>query len=134
MKPSVIVGLVFGILAMLINIFVVLPIRDRAPGFILISGLLFFNTLFSVLMTKRAQAYQLTWAEGMKSAIQSGMIQGIFYYLSILLIQKKISPGYFPELDTWKQYFLIFNMNIILFSIFSAIFGFISSALFQNRK
>lgn len=134
MKPSLLSGLFFGVLTILINVVVVQSVKEKSAAFILVSGLLFFNTMFAVLFTKRKQGYQLTWAEGMKAAIQGGMVQGIFYFLSIVLIQKKISPGYFPELDSWKQFLLIFNINIILFSIFSAIFGLITSTLFHNKK
>lgn len=134
MKPSIISGIIFGILTIIINVFLVLPIKEKSPAIILISGLLFFNTLFSVLFTKRANAYQLKWIDGMKSAIQSGIIMGLFYFFSIVLIQKFIQPGYFPELESLKQFFLIFNINIILFSIFSAIFGLITSTLLHNQK
>ena len=134
MKPSILAGLFFGLTTVALNVFIVLPIKDKAPTIILISGLLFFNTMFSVLLTKRKNGYQLKWSEGMKASIQSGMIQALFYFASIVLIQKKIMPGYFPELDSLKEFFLVFNMNIILFSIFSAIFGFISSTLFYNKK
>ena len=111
-----------------------MPIQQKTAGLILVSGLLFFNVLFSVLFTKKSQAYQLLWTEGIKAAIQSGIVQSIFYFFSIVLIQKKISPGYFPGLESWKQFLLIFNINIILFSIFSAIFGLIASTLFHNQK
>lgn len=134
MKPSIISGIIFGIFTIIINVFLVLPIKEKSPAIILISGLLFFNTLFSVLFTKRANAYQLKWIDGMKSAIQSGIIMGLFYFFSIVLIQKFIQPGYFPELESLKQFFLIFNINIILFSIFSAIFGLITSTLLHNQK
>jgi hypothetical protein len=134
MKPSIACGIIFGFLTIIINIFLILPIKDKSAAMILISGLLFFNTLFSVLFTKKSNGYILTWIEGMKSAIQSGIIMGLFYFGSIVLIQKYISPGYFPELESLKQFFLIFNINIILFSIFSIIFGLITSSLFHNKK
>ena len=134
MKPSHAVGVVFGLLTIGINAFLILPLPEKTPGFILISGLLFFNTLFSVLMTKRSNGYILSWADGFKAAIQSGLIQGIFYYVSVLLIQFFLRPGFFPELNSWKQYLLYFNIYIIAFSLFSAIFGLITSSLFHNRK
>lgn len=111
-----------------------MPLPEKTPGIILISGLLFFNSMFSVLFTKRAQGYQLTWAEGFKASIQSGMMQGIFYYISVLLIQLYIKPGFFPEIDSWKHYLLYFNIYIIVFSVLSAIFGVITSGLFHNKK
>jgi hypothetical protein len=134
MKPSLVVGLVFGLVTLGINALLVLPLPEKTPGFILISGLLFFNTMFSVLFTKRANGYVLAWAEGFKAAIQSGILQGIFYYISVLMIQFFIRPGFFPELNSWKHYLLYFNIYIIAFSIFSAIFGFITSSLFHNKK
>ena len=134
MKPSLLIGIIFGFLTIAINIILVQPLPEKSLGFILISGLLFFNTMFSVLFTKRANGYTLTWSEGIKAAIQSGMMQGIFYYISVLLIQLVIKPGFIPELNNWKQYLLYFNIYIIAFSVFSAIFGFITSSLFHNKK
>lgn len=134
MRPSYIVGFVFGIMTILVNIFLVLPVKNNLLGFILLSGLLFFNSLFSVLFTKKSNGYNLTWIEGIKSSVQSGIVQGLFYFASILLIRNYISPESFPDLNSLKQYLLIFNIYIILFSIFSAIFGLITSSLFHNQK
>lgn len=111
-----------------------MPISDKVPGFILISGLLFFNSMFSVLFTKRKMNYNLSWIEGFKASIQSGMIQGLCYYFSIIVIQLYIRPGFFPELNDWRQFLLYFNIYIIAFSLFSAIFGVITSGLFYNKK
>lgn len=134
MKPSLIVGIVFGLLTVGINIALVMPLPEKTPGVILISGLLFFNSMFAVLFTKRANGYILSWSEGFKASIQAGMMQGIFYYISVLLIQLYIKPGFFPELNNWKHYLLYFNIYIIAFSVFSAIFGVITSGLFHNKK
>jgi len=134
MRPSYIVGFVFGIMTILVNIFLVLPVKNNLLGFILLSGLLFFNSLFSVLFTKKSNGYNLSWIEGIKSSVQSGIVQGLFYFISILLIRNYISPESFPDLNSLKQYLLIFNIYIILFSIFSAIFGLITSSLFHNQK
>lgn len=134
MKPAIKVGLFFAVLTIAINSLLVLPLPEKSPGFILISGLLFFNSMFSVLMTKRSNNYSLSWIEGFKASVQSGIVQGIGYYTSILLIQGYIRPGFFPELASWKQYLLYFNIYIIAFSVFSAIFGVITSGLFYNKK
>lgn len=134
MKPSIFVGIIFGLINLSTNIFVILPTKEKNIGLILGSGLLFFNSLFSVLFTKKSNGYQLTLAEGLKSSIQSGIIHGLFYFVSIVVIQNFILKGFFPELVTFKQYFFILNINIIIFSIFSTIFGFITSALLYTKK
>lgn len=134
MKPSIIVGIVFGLINLLTNLFVVLPTKEKNIGIILGSGLLFFNSLFSILFTKKRNGYELTLAEGMKASIQSGIVHGLFYFLSILIIQNYMVKGFFPELSSMKQYFFILNINIIIFSLFSTIFGFITSGLLQTKK
>ena len=134
MKPSLTVGIILGLITIGINIALITPLPAKTPGFILISGLLFFNSMFSVLFTKRANGYSLSWSEGFKASIQSGMMQGICYYISVLLIQLYIKPGFFPELNSWKYYLLYFNIYIIAFSVFSAIFGVVTSGLFHNKK
>lgn len=133
MRASFLVGLLFGGINLVTNIAILLPIKDRTIGVILASGLLFFCCLFSVLFTKKQNGYQLSWSQGMKAAIQSGIIQGILYFISLVLIQNYISPNFFPELHSIKQYLLILNINIIAFSLFSTIFGFIASGLFHTK-
>lgn len=134
MKPSLICGIFFGMLTLLINIFLIVPYPNKMSGLILISGLLFFNSLFSVLFTKKSNGYQLAVTEGMKAAIQSGIIMSLFYCLSIYLVQNHIKPGYFPDLVSMHQYFINFNFYIIGFSILSVIFGVITSGLFQTKN
>lgn len=134
MKSSFLVGFFFGLLNLLTNLYVLAPSKNKTLGIIIGSGLLFFNSVFSVLFTKKEMGYSLTWSAGMKASIQSGIIHSLLYFSSILLIQYLISPGYFPGLNSWKQYLLILNINIILFSVLSLIFGFISSTLFCTHK
>ena len=134
MKPSILSGLFFGAINLVTNVFVVLPLKAQMVGVILGSGLLFFNSLFAVLFTKKQNQYQLTWNQGMKASVQAGIIQSLFYFLSIVLIQRVFSPGFFPELVSFGQYLPILSINIILFSVFSFIFGFITSSLLHNQR
>jgi hypothetical protein len=134
MKPSIICGILFGGINMLTNIYLVLPTKNKTLGLMLGSGILFFNVLFSVLFTKKANGYILKWADGMKAAIQGGILQGVLYFISLVIIQNYVSPGFFPELSSVKQYFLILNINIIVFSIFSTIFGSIMSSLLHTKN
>jgi hypothetical protein len=132
-KTSIIVGFFFGCFGLINNIILATKIEDKSIGFILTSGILFFNIYFTLLFTKKQQNYSLLFPEGFKSAIQAGMIQGLFYFFSIVVIQKYILPGFFPDLQGWKSFMLIFNINLILFSILSAIFGAILTVLLMNN-
>jgi hypothetical protein len=133
MKPSFICGIIFGILTILINVYLILPTRNNTLGLILISGLLFFNILFTTLFTKKANGYNLAMTDGIKAAVQTGIIQSLFYFLSIYLIRNYICPDFFPGLDTFRQYSFNLSIYIIGFSIFSIIFGLITSSLFHNK-
>lgn len=134
MNPSFICGIVFGIFTIIVNIYLVMPTKNNMLGFILITGLLFFNSMFTVLFTKKANNYSISMVEGIKASIQSGIIQALFYFLSIVLIRKYINPEFFPGLDTFRQYSFNLSIYIIGFSIFSIIFGLITSSLLHNKK
>jgi hypothetical protein len=134
MNPVVLISLIFGIITLLNNFFLATQVENKSIGFILVSGLLFFNIYFSILFTKKAHQYTLSFSQGFKAAIQSGIIQSVFYFSSIVLIQKYISPNYFPDLYSLKQYILILNINIILFSILSAIFGAVLTSFLMTKN
>ena len=134
MNPVLLISIVFGIISLLNNYFLATQIKDKSVGIILVSGLLFFNIYFSILFTKKINHYTLSFSQGFKAAVQSGIIQSIFYFSSIVLIQKYISPNYFPELYSLKQYILILNINIILFSILSAIFGAVLTSFLMTKN
>jgi hypothetical protein len=134
MNAVVLISLIFGIITLLNNFFLATQVENKSIGFILVSGLLFFNIYFSILFTKKAHQYTLTFSQGFKAAVQSGIIQSIFYFSSIVLIQKYISPNYFPDLYSLKQYILILNINIILFSILSAIFGAVLTSFLMTKN
>ena len=134
MKPSFICGILFGICTIIVNVYLVLPTKNNLLGMILISGLLFFNSLYTVLFTKKRNNYNLSMTEGIKASVQSGIIQSLFYFLSIELIRKYISPEFFPGLDSFRQYSFNLSIYIIGFSIFSIIFGLITSSLLHNKK
>lgn len=134
MNPAVLISLIFGIITLLNNFFLATQVENKSVGFILVSGLLFFNIYFSILFTKKAHQYTLTFSQGFKAAVQSGIIQSVFYFSSIVLIQKYISPNYFPDLYSLKQYILILNINIILFSILSAIFGAVLTSFLMTKN
>ena len=135
MRPSIVCGIVFGLLAILVSEWVILPMKDKSNAIviILISGLLFFNNLFACLFTKKSNGYQLKWVEGLKAAVQSGIVMGVVY-TSFILIQKYIRFSQTAESESVMQYLMYFNIYIILFSIFSAIFGLITSTLLFNQK
>lgn len=134
MNPVVLISLIFGIITLINNFFLATQVENKSIGFILVSGLLFFNIYFSILFTKKALQYTLTFSQGFKAAVQSGIIQSVFYFSSIVLIQKYISPNYFPDLYSLKQYILILNINIILFSILSAIFGAVLTSFLMTKN
>lgn len=133
MKPSILVGIFFGILTIIINLTIVATYKDKSNAMMLVFGLLFFNIYFSILFTKKSLGYSLFFIQGFKASIQSGITQSIFYFCSIVLLQKYISPGFFPDLNSISQYFSILNVNIILFSILSAIFGAILSKMLSTK-
>ena len=134
MNPVLLTSLIFGIITLINNFFLATQVENKSIGFILVSGLLFFNIYFSILFTKKANHYTLSFSQGFKAAVQSGIIQSIFYFSSIVLIQKYISPNYFPDLYSLKQYILILNINIILFSILSAIFGAVLTSFLMTKN
>ena len=134
MNPVLLISLVFGVITLLNNFFLATQVENKSIGFILVSGLLFFNIYFSILFTKKAHQYTLSFSQGFKAAVQSGIVQAIFYFSSIVLIQKYISPNYFPDLYSLKQYILILNINIILFSILSAIFGAVLTSFLMTKN
>lgn len=134
MNPVLLISIIFGIITLMNNFFLANQIEEKSIGMILVSGLLFFNIYFSILFTKKANQYTLTFSQGFKAAVQSGIIQSLFYFGSIVLIQKYISPNYFPDLYSLKQYILILNINIILFSILSAIFGAVLTSFLMTKN
>lgn len=134
MNPVLLISIIFGIITLINNFFLANQIEEKSIGIILVSGLLFFNIYFSILFTKKANQYTLTFSQGFKAAVQSGIIQSLFYFGSIVLIQKYISPNYFPDLYSLKQYILILNINIILFSILSAIFGAVLTSFLMTKN
>lgn len=134
MRPSLWIGICFGLVNFLANISILPKIKNSMVGLMLASGLLFFNTMFSVLFTKKAQKYILQWNEGMKASVQAGIMQSLFYFGSLIVIQEWIAPGYFPGEVGFGFYAQNLAYFIIGFSVFSFIFGFISSGLFHTQK
>lgn len=133
MKPSIIVGIVFGLITIVVNLTIVATFKDKSNAMFLVSGLLFFNIYFAILFTKKKLGYSLLFIQGFKASVQAGITQSLFYFLSIIILQKYIQPGFFPDLNTIPQYFSILNTNIILFSLISAIFGAILSQMLSNK-
>ncbi len=133
MKPSVASGIFFGLFAMLNNLLLAPKIQNKFAIVIIMSGLMFFCSYFSILFTKRQLNYQLTFLNGLRASIQSGILMGICYCISIVLLQKVLLPNYIPNLDSLGQYFFHFNIYIILFSIISLIFGALLSSLLMTK-
>jgi hypothetical protein len=131
MKPPILIGIIFGVISVLISKTIVSNLGENAntPLIILISGLLFFCNLFAVLFTKKNNGYQLTRVEGIKACVQSGIVQGIVYTIITLMIKANMSNDM-----PMAQYFLYFNICIILFSLFSLIFGLILSSLLHTKQ
>ncbi len=134
MNPVVLISLIFGLISLFNNFFLATQVKEKEIGIILVLGLLFFNIYFSILFTKKAHQYTLTFSQGFKAAVQSGMIQSVFYFSSKVLIQKYISPNYFPKLYSLKDYLLELNIAIIYFSILSAIFGAVLTSFLMTKN
>jgi len=134
MKISVKIGFIFGILTGLMNVFIAVMNSGKIEGIWHVIGIIFFNSYFAILFTKKNMGYQISFQEGFKAAVQAGIIQGMLYFISLVAIQRFIKPDFIPDFQSFFDYLLTFNSNIILFSIVSAILGAILSALLSSHK
>ncbi|MCU0328779.1 MAG: hypothetical protein MUE53_07290 [Chitinophagales bacterium] len=131
MKISIKVGVLFGIIVLVQNILNAQYSQLNQMNFAFALFLLFISVLTGILWVKRQNNYAITLKESIRNGVQIGLIQSVFYFISLIISIKFIKIELFD--DSWRNLLISFNFIAIAYAFFSLIYSLLIGLIFVKK-